>query len=260
MRLLRNRLLLTGVLAISSATPSLVSAQQTAVATTVPTRGVIDGLVTDDDLGRIAMADVSILSSPVRVTTSEGGRFRITDMAPGPYAVVVRKLGFQPLAAIVHIAAGDTARLTFSLQRLAVGLDTVRITERASSWKMEGFDRRRKAGIGHYASVDDIARWGGYDLGNFLRRFATIAIRPNEKTGEMSIESVRARGFLKGNCAMKVIVDDVPMPSGIGLSMLPRLDEISGIEVYTGPSTVPAQFVMSGVGCGAIIFWTKSGS
>lgn len=241
------------------AASGVARAQQRVDSMPVPqARGVIDGLVTDDDLGRIGQADISILNSPVRLTTSEGGRFRIMDMAPGPYVVTVRKLGFQPVAAIVHVAANDTARLAFSLQRLAVGLDTVRITERSRSWKMEGFERRRKAGIGYYASVDDIARWGGYDLGNFLRQFATIAIRPNEKTGEMSIESVRARGLLSGNCAMKVIVDDVPMPSGIPLNMLPRTDEISGIEVYAGPATVPAQFAMGGVVCGAIIFWTKS--
>jgi hypothetical protein len=262
--MLRARRILAMAIVWGLAVPGVAGSQDSPrdsvrpVAGTPPARGVIDGVVTDDDLGRIGAADISILNSPVRFATSEEGRFRITDVAPGPYVVVVRKLGFQPLAAIVHVAANDTARLTFSLQRLAVGLDTVRITETARSGKMEEFERRRKSGLGYYITTQDIARWHSYDLGNVLRRFPGISIKRNTDTGVMNVETARWMGMLS-SCPMRTVVDGVPMPTGMGIDMLPPLADIAGVEIHKSLAGVPLQYSIGGAPCGAVLIWTKSG-
>jgi hypothetical protein len=50
------------------------------------------------------------------------------------------------------------------------------------------------------------------------------------------------------------------MPRDANVEYLPRPKEIAGIEVYAGPSGVPAQFVGQDRQCGMVLIWTKDGS
>jgi hypothetical protein len=217
-------------------------------------------VVSDTGLRPIPQADIGVLNSPLAIVTSDGGRFRITDMAPGAYIVTVRKLGYSPLASVVHVTAGETARMSFSLERLRVGIDTIRITERLKSYTMADFERRRAAGNGRFMNTDEIARSGSYDLANVLRRFATISIQPSGPMGELSIQSRRPRAFLATSCPMRVVVDGVPMPESVDISLLPHLRELAGIEVYSSATTVPMMYGSGVASCGAVLLWTKVGN
>lgn len=224
-----------------------------------PAHGMVDGLVVDDDLAAIGGADIRVLNTPVALRTSEGGRFRITDMAPGPYVVTVRKVGFQPLALVVIVAAADTARLNFTMDRMAVGLDTVRVTAEYRSQRLEEFERRRKSGMGNYITAAEIARLNSFDLGNVMRRIPGVFILRNPTTGTTDIETGRSHGFLY-TCPMVVIVDEVPMPEGMDIGLLPSLKEIAAIEIYKSPNSVPMRYTSGRMSCGAVLIWTKDGS
>ena len=232
-----------------------LSGQQGASPPTAVAKGAIDGVVSDTGLRPLTAASVGILNTPVVIATSEGGRFRITDMAPGPYVVTVRKIGYQPIASIVHVAPGETARMSFSLERLAIGLDTVRITEKAQlSWQMRGFESRQKAGLGSYYTSTDIRKWGGNDLGNFVRRTLGVTVATDRVSGQSVLTTVRSYG-----CPMLMVVDEVPMPAGVPLDFLPNLKEIAAIEVYKNGNVVPARYAPGGAACGAVLIWTKTG-
>jgi hypothetical protein len=65
-------------------------------------------------------------------------------------------------------------------------------------------------------------------------------------------------------CYFVVMVDGQLMtPSGnneaFDLRQLPRPDEIHGIEVFAGPSSIPVQYGGTGSGkwCGMIAVWTR---
>jgi hypothetical protein len=65
-------------------------------------------------------------------------------------------------------------------------------------------------------------------------------------------------------CFMRIIVDGIEMSTKPGdskynLRNLPAPSEIHGIEVFSGPATVPVEFggVGSGKWCGLIAIWTK---
>ena len=60
---------------------------------------------------------------------------------------------------------------------------------------------------------------------------------------------------------MQIFIDDVAVR--IKLGDLPSPEDLAGIEVYTGPSTIPLRYkTYSGRGgyCGVILLWTKDGS
>jgi hypothetical protein len=91
--------------------------------------GVIEGVVTDEELHPLPDAIVTVGSS-IRVTTSESGRFQILGVPPGQYIVLVRRLGFTPATTIVQLVARDTLRPSFMLERSVSSLDTVKVTGR----------------------------------------------------------------------------------------------------------------------------------
>ena len=63
---------------------------------------------------------------------------------------------------------------------------------------------------------------------------------------------------------MTVMVDGLVMNSGPGqltfdLRLLPKPEEIHGIEVFAGPASIPLQYGGSGSNkwCGLIAIWTR---
>lgn len=228
--------------------------------------GVIDGLVTDSALAPMAAAEIGILRTPVKITTNAQGRFRITDVKMGTYILMLRKFGYSPIASVVSVTAGDTTKLMYSLQRLTAGkLDTVRITERRESRTMMEFERRRQLGVGRFMTLAEIERRGSIDVGTLLRTFTELSVVRNDATGVTSLQNRRDQGNMltatgAGACATQVVVDNIPMPAEVDVELLPRPSEIAGIEVYAGPSGVPAQFSGTNRQCGMVLIWTKDGT
>ena len=65
---------------------------------------------------------------------------------------------------------------------------------------------------------------------------------------------------MEGNAstACRILVDGVPKEWGYDLNLLdPK--EVYGVEVYAGPSTIPAQYQSMGRDgfCGVILMWTR---
>jgi hypothetical protein len=228
--------------------------------------GVIDGMVTDTGFVPIQGAEIGVLRTSLKIATGAQGRFRITDVQMGTYILTVRRFGYSPVASVISVNAGDTLRLTYSLQSLRRGaLDTVRVTERQESRNLMEFDRRRRLGVGKFLTATDLERRGSIDVSTLMRGFSSLAVVRNDATGITSLQSRRDQGNMDyaqgaGACAVQVVVDNVPMPREFDVELLPRPKEIAGIEVYAGPSGVPAQFAGPDRRCGMVLIWTKDGS
>jgi hypothetical protein len=227
----------------------------------VMSRGIIDGAVTDTNLVPLAGADVTILRTNLRVNTSASGRFRIVDVPAGEYLLIVRRIGYRPTSAVVSVAPPDTLRLAYSLERARPGLDTIKITARRQSVKMQEFEDRRKLGFGEFMSADSIEKRNLPMVMDLLRSFKTVDVSPTNDTAIPSYYALSRRegGGLEGACPMQVLLDGVPLPSPFDLSLLPSPKEISGIEVYAGAATVPPQFLGNDRRCGMILLWTRDG-
>lgn len=230
--------------------------------------GVIDGAVTDTALAPLAMVEVSVLRTSLRLFTSRGGRFRISDVAAGHYIVIVRRIGFRPISQLVEVRENDTLHLVYELEPLPKNLlDTVRIIAERTSRDLQEFEVRRIQGVGEFLTREQVARRGSVELVDLLRGFRSISIASDPTKGIGVPEQIAYNrrdfgNFLTqgpGTCPMQVIVDGAPMPGAFDLSLGPRVSEIAGIEVYAGPSTVPPRFQGIDLRCGLILIWTRVG-
>jgi len=227
--------------------------------------GTIDGVVTDTLLRPLNAADVSVVGVGARVVTGENGRFRILQVPPGQYLLVVRRIGFAPTSGIIAVPNEDTLRLSYTLSRSENMLDTVRVRERRVSLRMLGFEQRRMQAQGQFITQEDLERRGSPAAKDILRNVRGLQV--SELTNEQFAGAVALsrreggsfNGATSGACPMQVILDGIILPGAFNLDLLPSPKQLSGIEVYTGPATVPPQFGGGDRRCGVIAFWTRDG-
>jgi hypothetical protein len=229
-------------------------------------KGVIDGIVTDTMLVPLDAAEVSVVGVGARVVTSANGRFRILQVPPGQYLLVVRRIGYSPTSGIIDVPAVDTLKLSYTLTQSVYALDTIRVRERRVSLRMAEFETRRRQGLGQFVTQEEIEARGSQATHDFMRRFRGVQISTNttEVFGGTQIYSRReGGGYTSGGqqayCPMQVMLDGIIMPSYFNLDFLPPPKQIAGIEAYTGPATIPAQFGGVDRRCGVVAVWTRDG-
>jgi Carboxypeptidase regulatory-like domain len=215
-------------------------------------RGVIDGVVTDSALVPLGDATVSFLGSTVRVVTGPNGRFRVRDMQPGAYILIVRRIGFEAVSFSVRLTPGDTMRPSFALQRAATALDTVRVQGQQLAPAIAEFESRRKLGFGHFVTQADIEKRNVAGLSDLLAAVPSVRMEGAWPTAR--------RMYPLKSCPFVVYIDGVKLPVGdIDNIAMPK--ELAGIEVYSGAATIPLQYKpTSGSFCGVILLWTRVGS
>jgi len=225
--------------------------------------GVVDGIVSDTGLAPLQGAFVSILGTKIRVGTGPSGRFRITDVPAGQYLVIVKRVGYHPASSAVEVAASDTLRLAYSLEKLRPEeLDAVVITAKSPSIRMAEFEARRKLGIGEFMTSAEIEERNSAFSTELFRKFKSINVSPNHAGPITQYYALSAReggNPSLGACPMQVYLDQVPLPSPFNLDLLPPPKQIAGIEAYAGAATIPPQFSGMNRGCGVIMVWTKDG-
>lgn len=228
--------------------------------------GVIDGVVTDTLLQPLNAADVTVVGAGLRVVTGANGRFRMVQVPPGQYLLVVRRIGYAPTSGIVDVPATDTLRLSYTLERSTFALDTVRINSRRVTMRMVDFEARRVQGIGQFITQEEIERRGSVQTSDFLRYMRGVQVSQNttQVFGGTQVYSRREGGGFDGNqqqqfCPMQVLLDGIILPRYFNLDLLPPPKQIAGIEVYSGAATIPPQFGGVDRRCGVVAVWTRDG-
>ena len=234
--------------------------------------GTIDGFVGDSALNPLQAAEVKILSTNVKVSTGPNGRFRISQIPAGSYVLIVRRIGYGPTSAVVQVAANDTLRPSYSLERVGTTLSAAVVTAERTSIRLKEFNDRRRVGLGQYMTADEIDQHHVLSATELMRRFSTVNVSPsntNSSGGSPDQYALSRReggslfgavGGQNGYCAMQVWVDNVRMPLPFNLDLLPSPRDLAGIEVYAGPATTPPQFQGFDATCGVILIWTKDGT
>jgi hypothetical protein len=225
--------------------------------------GTIDGIVSDTNLVPIHAAFVSILSTKVRVGTGPNGRFRITNLPPGQYLLIVKRVGFSPTSGVIEVPASDTLRLAYTLMPAAQTLATTVVSEKTLSMKMREFAARRRLGQGQFMGTEEIEKANTVFATELFRKFMSVNVSPSLTSAltEYYALSQRDGGNPQvGACPMTVYLDQVPLPTPFNLDLLPSPKEIAAIEVYAGSATIPPQFSGYNRGCGVILVWTRDGT
>jgi hypothetical protein len=236
---------------------SLAVAAQHAAAQAPPPPGVVS-ISVRDSLGRsIVGAELTVDGTPVHGVTDDRGEVRFSAVRGGPATVRVRRLGFRPTSVDIlvdqHAPAASIVTLTPIAQRLAP------IVVRGGSnytGRMAGFYQRRDLGIGHFVTREKLEHDNPSQLTDVFRRLPGVQITSTR----FIRNAIRFRGN-GGSCWPLVWLDGAPLPTAeFDLDFLSP-QSIEGIEVYSGISQVPPQFMGSrGLGsCGVIVVWSREG-
>jgi iron complex outermembrane receptor protein len=92
--------------------------------------GKIKGMVTSQEGKPIEFANISVKDTSKGAVTGASGSFEVSGMPEGQFTVTASSIGFETVSQTVTIKSSETLTLSFSLQEVLQGLQTVEITGR----------------------------------------------------------------------------------------------------------------------------------
>jgi Carboxypeptidase regulatory-like domain/TonB-dependent Receptor Plug Domain len=233
-------------------------------------------------------ADVAAVQLGLSALSDSTGRFLLKGLPAGAHLIVTRRPGFRPDSTVIELAAGETVVQDVRLWRLAPELEPVAVRATAgryASWKMVGFEERRRQGVGQFLDRDVLEKNRARRTSDILASQGKgVDIRRGSKSRAWA---VGGRATSSGKCALcRERVLEVLDPSDADAGARPACymdvwldgalvydssskgaplfdlnsidpDNIEGIEIYTGAAQIPPRFNRTASGCGALVIWTR---
>jgi len=246
----RGDLTVAWIVLMAAATPGWSGAQQGR-----PSGGVITGRVIDSADGRpLAGTEVSLDDASIRAITDENGTFRLTGVAGGAHVLRARRIGYRERSDSLRVPPGVLVDVTMALSTEAIELEELVVVLRSPTLARHGFYARQRQGYG----------------GSFVDRLEIEKRNPDSVT-DLFRNMPGLRVVWGGIYGSRVFINqrvtfrDDGMPGcepdlwldGIRSTMttydLMRVEEIEGIEVYSG-SSAPGKFNSI---CGTVVIWTR---
>lgn len=217
----------------------------------------------------VAAAAVSILGDPGETSSNRRGRFVLSGVPVGRREIAVRHIGYAPFRHPVTVARGHTTEIDIGLVPEPVAMEPLVATVvRPRRLETKGFYERKYwgelVGGGVFFTAEDIERR------NPIRITHMVADVPGIRLGGCGARLNSCRLYnsripdasSSEGCLMNVYLDGSLVVRRRGSSMnindfvIPI--EIAGVEVYRGPSELPAEFAGMESRCGVVVIWTKS--
>jgi TonB family protein len=216
-------------------------------------RATVAGLVVDSLGVPVAGAQVAVEGTTLLTTTDDAGRFRLTDVAVGKRALVVRRIGFRAQSIAIDLGHAGATHLMVTLSIAPELLTPVEVTAPAEVYdaRLAGFESRAaKRKNGHFISRERIDRSNSKRLSDLLRQVPTVRIAMVRGLGTVA--------FVRGaSCPAVVYIDGSPASAGpLDLDLI-DLSWVEGIEVYGGFGAPPEFSNVRGDRCGVIAIWSR---
>ena len=230
-------------------------------------RAVLAGKVLDEARDApIAGVTIDIAGSAATVVTNAHGEFILSLAERALVTLTLRHIGYRALTQLVDVRAADTTRLSFFLTPSVTALETVNVVAESVSQspRLSGFERRRQQHIGgEFITRAQIERRNAIATSQLL--FNVLGIRVIDSAGVKLFASARGHKVVAGPaaniapCVMAVGVDGQIKEWGYPVDEIVP-NEIYGIEVYSGPSTMPREFatLVRDNYCGIVMIWTRA--
>ncbi len=217
--------------------------------------GTLTGTARDAEGAAIAGVMIAVAGTRASATSDADGAFRMQRVPAGRIIIQSRRLGFRPSETSVMLEAGQTLEVAVTLHRVVPKLAAVHVegSQSGMSARLAGFYSRRDKGLGRFITREDIDRRAPFRTTDLLRSIPGVRVR--------TVDGFRSvLYFRSASCTPLVFLDGAPAAAGYFDPDLVAPGSIEGIEVYSGPSTVPPQFIHSRKqgSCGVIVIWSRS--
>jgi carboxypeptidase family protein len=203
----------------------------------------------------IANAQISLLDGDRSVVSDSSGKYVFAELSEGSAHILIRAIGFAPERVTVVLVAGRATERAIQLDSTTAPTSLAAIDVSAPAtqrnFRLVEFERRRASGRGQYLTEPEIIRAGAYSVPDALRGMRGVTYECGGGGG-CYVRMSRA----PMQCLPEFIVDDHVM-NDFGPSTPIR--DVVGLELYTGPAEVPAEYAGRNAGCGVIVIWTRSG-
>lgn len=198
--------------------------------------------------------------------TNEQGYTLVAVARTTAAVLLVRHPGYVPVR-VSSPAADDSTAVALVMRRNVQSLDTTRVIGEQRSAFLEEFETRRLRGTGAatFITREQIEKRMPVRTIDIVRR--AVGTKVVDSAGVLMLASSRLSKPVVGikrldlvPCVFRVAVDGVLRNWGFSLDEIdPK--EIHGIEVYPGPSTIPAQYALTSrdAACGMVLIWTRRG-
>lgn len=220
-------------------------------------------------------------------TTAADGRYTFSAVDPGSYQLRAAHLGFRLVVRSgVAVRAGQATRIDFPLEPSPLPLDelTVTGTERSRSTLLAGYYDRLDRGIGRFVTREEIEKRDPGRVTDLLREMPGVRVSRGSGVAEVSMERVvdrrcRVQLYLNGVLMNRPTAREEAEVSGfvvgggelsageraaseitgadLDVDALATPSEVEGIEVYSGISTTPLEFLGRNARCGTVAIWTR---
>ena len=232
-------------------TLALLAGARDTLAQTSNTGAMVISRVVDKASGQpIRGATVHAVGPRWSETTDDSGRAAFRGLAVGLQVIQVRALGFRSQLANIMLDAGDPVELVVEMEPVTLTPVTINgIAIRVGS-RFEEFDKRRARGRGHFFTREEIEKRHANSLTDLLQTVRGVKVDCGA-----TMCAVRMARSAQG-CFPEYWIDG-RLSNDFGPGT--QLRSLEGIEIYTGPSDMPAEFSGSNAACGAVVMWTKSG-
>ena len=207
----------------------------------------LSGVVHNDKGKPVANAEVSVPGTGVDVRTQQSGEYaRSRGLPAGTQTVEVRVIGFEPKRFTVDLTRDHLTTLDVALDRPVQTLDAVKIYGKGSV-AMAEFQRRLRAGWGHFLTPADIEKRHPLQVSDLFRTMPGVRVAPSLRLWQYGAAARR----LPSDRLRERHATGRRRREPVSTSSRTRT-EVTGVEVYT-PAGRPMEFW--GNSCGSVVIW-----
>ncbi len=216
-------------------------------------RATITGRVIDATNASLQGAQVQVLPKNVTVISDAKGEFRVADLAPGDYKLVVNYVGFKASETEVHVQAGDVKRVDLHME-VATQAESIVVTADRPHAEAEGIERTRNTdNVVQVLSGEVIRSLPNANVADALGRLPSVTLFRDE--GEGAYVLIRGTEPRLTN----MMINGITIPSPEATARQVRLDALPAglVESVEINKTLAPNMDADGIG-GSVNLKTKT--